>query len=429
MASFSGECTAGSAAKEGHAAGTEETSAMVGDETRSVSPASGLAKLGVADGPIVDGGDVKEEGSAQEKKKKKRKKKKRKKKNATEKFESWCAAALQAFPSGAPQDPAEALAMPPEFNGYTFSGALRPACVTPQRTIPDGIAMPDYALHPNGASRSEEADKRGSGRIHVHTAEEIDRLRVVCKLGREVMEIAGKYLKVGVTGDEIDRIVHAACVERKCYPSPLNYYCFPKSVCVSPNEVICHGIPDCRPIEDGDIVNLDITVYKDGFHADLNETFMVGNVDADSVHLVKTAYKCLSEAAKMIRPGTMYRDLGATITYHASKAKCAVNRTYCGHGIGALFHTKPNVPHYKKNKAVGIMRPGHVFTIEPMINFGGKHQDRTWPDNWTAVTSDGNRSAQFEHTFVVTETGCEILTARPGASITEMVWDETAVRR
>ena len=355
---------------------------------------------------------------------------KKKKKSAAQKFESWCARVLEEskhLTEG--KTPQEMLLVPREFHGYTFSGSLRPAFVTPQVTVPEGIVKTDYADHEYGASASEEADKKGSGRIHVHTPEEMETLRRVCRVGREVIDIAGKFLKVGVTGDEVDRIVHAACVERGAYPSPLNYYRFPKSVCVSPNEVICHGIPDCRPIADGDIINLDVTVYLDGFHADLNETYLVGNCDENSVHLVKTAYKCLTEAAKMIRPGTMYRDLGATIAQHASAGRCAVNKTYCGHGIGRLFHTKPNVPHYKKNKAVGIMRPGHVFTIEPMINFGGSHRDRTWPDNWTAVTADGNRSAQFEHTFLVTETGCEILTARVGASITEMVWDDAATRR
>jgi methionyl aminopeptidase len=161
-----------------------------------------------------------------------------------------------------------------------------------------------------------------------------------------------------------------------------------------------------------DIVNLDVTTYnKGGYHGDLNETFMVGDVDADGQRLVRTAFECLAEAMALVKPGALYRDLGAVIERCAKKNKCSVVRTYCGHGIGSLFHTSPNVPHYAKNKAKGTMKAGHVFTIEPMINLGVSG-DRTWDDNWTAVTTDGKRSAQFEHTILVTESGFDILTAR-----------------
>uniref|UniRef100_A0A7M5WXM5 Methionine aminopeptidase n=1 Tax=Clytia hemisphaerica TaxID=252671 RepID=A0A7M5WXM5_9CNID len=174
------------------------------------------------------------------------------------------------------------------------------------------------------------------------------------------------------TTDEIDRIVHEATIERNCYPSPLNYYTFPKSCCTSVNEVICHGIPDKRPLDEGDIVNLDITCYYDGFHADLNETLFVGKVDDDSKRLVQTAYDSLMAAVNEVKPGVRYRDLGKFIQKVAQDNGCSVTRTYCGHGIHRLFHTAPNVPHYAKNKAVGIMKPGHVFTIEPMINLGSE---------------------------------------------------------
>jgi methionyl aminopeptidase len=161
-----------------------------------------------------------------------------------------------------------------------------------------------------------------------------------------------------------------------------------------------------------DIVNLDVTTYnKGGYHGDLNETFMVGDVDSDGQRLVRTAFECLAEAMALVKPGALYRDLGAVIERCAKKNKCSVVRTYCGHGIGSLFHTSPNVPHYAKNKAKGTMKAGHVFTIEPMINLGVSG-DRTWDDNWTAVTTDGKRSAQFEHTILVTESGFDILTAR-----------------
>lgn len=315
------------------------------------------------------------------------------------------------------------LGLPTWAKSYTFTGpTLRPALVSPKRILPSHIRRPDYADHVAGASMTEQRDRATNNAIRVYGSDELDGdygLRHACAMGREVLDIAGNALRVGVTTDEIDRIVHEACIERDVYPSPLNYYNFPKSVCTSVNEVICHGIPDYREIEDGDIVNIDVTVFnKGGYHGDLNETFCVGKVDEDGQLLVKTAFDCLANALAMVKPGTLYRDLGSTIHRTAVKSGCAVNRTYCGHGIGSLFHTAPNVPHYHKNKAKGIMKPGHVFTVEPMINLG-TFQDKTWGDNWTAVTADGKRSAQFEHTVLVTATGCEILTARDSEPVME----------
>lgn len=307
------------------------------------------------------------------------------------------------------------------FGGFEFTGKLRPGEVSDMQSVPSHIGKPDY--WETGIPVSEQ---QASKAIPVYTAEQIEGIRAACKAGREVLDIAGKALRVGITGDEIDRIVHDACVERDCYPSPLNYYHFPKSVCVSVNEVICHGIPDSRPIEDGDIVNLDVTVYKNGYHGDLNETFLVGKVDDDGVRLVKNAFDCLSTAVELVRPGTMFRELGKHISAVANAEDFSVVKTYCGHGIGSLFHCAPNVPHYAKNKAVGIMKPGQIFTIEPMINMG-TWRDKTWPDDWTAVTADGKRSAQFEHTILVTETGYEILTARDDEPV--MKWDRSKVQR
>jgi methionyl aminopeptidase len=195
----------------------------------------------------------------------------------------------------------------------------------------------------------------------------------------------------------------------------------------SVNEVICHGIPDFREIQDGDIVNIDVTTYnRGGYHGDLNETFCVGNVDAEGRKVVQTAYECLQAAISLIRDGTLYRDLGTVIQKTAASRGCSVVHTYCGHGIGHLFHTAPTIPHYHKNKAKGIMRPGHVFTVEPMINLGSPN-DITWGDKWTAVTSDGKRSAQFEHTILVTESGYELLTARPNEPV--MIWDADNFQR
>jgi len=327
-------------------------------------------------------------------------------------------------------DPKTKSQLPTWAKRYDFSGPLRPTLYSPHRSVPSQICKPDYANHMAGVSESEQYDRANNNAIRIFAEKELDGefgLRHTCRMGREVLDIAGRALRPGVTTDEIDRIVHEACLERDCYPSPLNYYNFPKSVCTSVNEVICHGIPDYREVQDGDIVNIDVTTYnRGGYHGDLNETFCVGNVDDEGRKLVKTAFKCLGAALEMVKPGTLYRDLGSAIHKEAIKNKCSVVRTYCGHGIGSLFHTAPNVPHYAKNKAKGTMKVGHVFTIEPMINLGSPG-DKTWGDNWTAVTTDGKRSAQFEHTLLVTKTGYELLTARDNEPV--MTWNKDLINR
>ncbi|KAG9339858.1 hypothetical protein JZ751_022363 [Albula glossodonta] len=249
--------------------------------------------------------------------------------------------------------------------GYRYTGKLRP----------------HYPL--------SEQSLKGTSQIKILTPEDIEGMRVVCKLAREVLDIAALMVKPGVTTEEIDHAVHLACTARNCYPSPLNYYNFPKSCCTSVNEVICHGIPDRRPLQEGDILNVDITVYRNGYHGDLNETFFVGEVEEGAKKLVQTTYECLMQSIDSVKPGVRYRELGNIIQKHAQANGFSVVRSYCGHGIHKLFHTAPNVPHYASG-----------------------WQDETWPDGWTAVTRDGKRSAQFEHTLLVTETGCEILTRR-----------------
>lgn len=294
---------------------------------------------------------------------------------------------------------------------FEFSGPLRPFYpLSPKRHVPETIMRPDYADHPKGVSISEQS-LRGSSTIKVLDDEEIEAMRVVCKLAREVLDVAYEAADVGVTTDEIDRLVHEASVERDCYPSPLNYYNFPKSCCTSVNEVICHGIPDQRPLENGDLLNVDVTVYHRGFHGDLNETMFIGEVSPQHRKLVQVTYESMMKAADLIKPGEKYRELGNVIQKHVAAHGFSVVKSYCGHGIHRLFHTAPNVPHYAKNKAVGLMKAGHTFTIEPMIS-EGSWRDVSWPDDWTAVTQDGKRSAQFEQTFLVTDTGYEILTKR-----------------
>jgi methionyl aminopeptidase len=298
----------------------------------------------------------------------------------------------------------------PEFRGYDFTGALRPGKLSPERTVPDHIARPDYATHPRGESESE-LKSRASHSIEVKSAEEIERMRAVSKIGVQVLHDVGTQVQAGMTTDDIDALVHQKCVELGAYPSPLRYKLFPKSCCTSLNEVVCHGIPDSTVLREGDIVNVDISIYYQGYHTDLNETWLIGQVDAQSKLLVDTTYQCLQEAIKIVKPGTMYREVGNVITRLATHHGLSVARAYCGHGIGKLFHCAPNVPHYAKNKAIGVMKPGHIFTIEPMINLG-TWKEVLWPDDWTSTTMDGKRSAQFEHTLLVTESGCEVLTQR-----------------
>jgi len=241
------------------------------------------------------------------------------------------------------------------------------------------------------------------------TKEEQEKMRTVCRLAREVLDIAASYIRPGISTDELDEIVHNATIERNAYPSPLNYRKFPKSVCTSVNEVICHGIPDQRKLQEGDIINIDVTLYYDGYHGDLNATYPVGKIDEDSERLIRTTRESLDEAIKLCKPGALLRDVGKVIDPIARANGCAVVRTYTGHGINDLFHCAPNIPHYAKNKAVGTMKPGMAFSIEPMLNLG-HWADVHWPDNWTATTIDGKRSAQFEDTLLITETGVEILT-------------------
>ncbi len=210
-----------------------------------------------------------------------------------------------------------------------------------------------------------------------------------------------------------EHVFFVALTRLQSYPSPLNYCHFPKSVCTSVNEVICHGIPDHRPLKDGDILNIDVTLYHGGFHGDLNETYYVGTAaqDPDNIRVIEASRNCLDESIKMVKPGALFRDYGNTIEKIAKSYNCQVVKTYCGHGVNQLFHTTPNVPHYAKNKAIGEAKPGMCFTIEPMITLGS-YKDKTWPDDWTSVTVDGKKTAQFEHTLLVTETGVEVLTAR-----------------
>jgi methionyl aminopeptidase len=265
--------------------------------------------------------------------------------------------------------------------------------------VPAHIPRPDYAT--SGKPRAQGRD--------VKTPEELERLRRACRAAARVLRIAGEAVRVGITTDALDELAHEETIRLGGYPSPLNYRGFPKSLCTSVNEVICHGIPDSRPLEDGDIVNLDVTVYLDGMHGDCSATFLIGEVDPDGRRLVEVARECLARGIAAVAPGRPISDIGKAIESHASRHGCGVVRAYCGHGIGESFHTALQIAHHYDPGLKKAMQPGLTFTIEPMIT-EGTWEDALWDDGWTAVTADGKRSAQFEHTVAVTDGGAEILT-------------------
>ena len=275
-----------------------------------------------------------------------------------------------------------------------------PGRVSPLRPVPAGIARPDYAASGRPVTVDEPM---------VKSPEIIERMRVAGHLAAEVLRVTGDAVKPGITTDELDAICHQATLALGAYPSPLNYHGYPKSICTSVNEVICHGIPDSRPLADGDIVNLDVTVYVDGVHGDTNATFGVGNVDLESQRLMAVTKESLDLGIDAVRPGRPISDIGRAIQRHAEGAGLGVVRNYCGHGIGAVFHSRPQIPHYYEPSAVTVMEPGMTFTIEPMITVG-TWRHIAWDDGWTAVTADSRRTAQFEHTVLVTASGVDVLT-------------------
>lgn len=246
----------------------------------------------------------------------------------------------------------------------------------------------------------------------VYAGEELDRMRRACRLAARVLRMAGKLAEVpGTTTEEIDQAVHRMIVENGAYPSPLGYGKFPKSVCTSVNEVICHGIPDDRPLEEGDIVNVDVTVYLDGFHGDTSRTFYVGGVDRASpaaVELVQATEEALRRGIEVCGPGVPYRAIGQAIYGYAHPLGFGLVEEFAGHGVGRQFHSKPTIVH-APNIYPGEMEVGETFTIEPML-VARSTRMRTWPDGWTTVTRDGGLTAQAEHALVVTENGVEVLT-------------------
>lgn len=248
----------------------------------------------------------------------------------------------------------------------------------------------------------------------IKTAEEIDKMRVAGRLAAEVLTMIGEHVKVGVSTETLNQICHDYIVNvQGAIPAPLNYRGFPKSICTSVNQVICHGIPsDKKILKDGDIINVDVTVIKDGYHGDTSKMFFVGQPSILAQRLVRVTQECLYKALALVRPGCTLGDIGAVIQQHAQANRYSVVREYCGHGIGKVFHEEPQILHYGKAGEGMALQAGMTFTIEPMIN-AGTHHTKLLPDQWTVVTKDHKLSAQWEHTILVTETGVEILTARP----------------
>jgi methionyl aminopeptidase len=250
--------------------------------------------------------------------------------------------------------------------------------------------------------------------VTIKTPEEQAKMRVAGRLAAEVLQMIEPHVQPGVSTDELDRICHDYIVnQQQAVPAPLNYRGFPKSICTSINHVVCHGIPGDKRLKKGDLVNLDITVIKDGWHGDTNKTFFVGEVSVLARRLTRVAHDAMCMAIDIVRPGARLGDIGAIIQQYVEKQGFSVVREYCGHGIGREFHEDPQVLHYGKPGTGLVLEPGMTFTIEPMVN-AGRADVRLLPDGWTVVTKDHSLSAQWEHTILVTSDGHEVLTLRNG---------------
>ncbi len=253
--------------------------------------------------------------------------------------------------------------------------------------------------------------------VTIKTPEEIEKMRVAGRLAADVLEMIEPYVKGGVTTGELDRICHDFIVyEQKAVPAPLNYRGFPKSICTSLNHQVCHGIPGDRKLKPGDMLNIDVTVIKDGFHGDTSKIYFVGEPPVQAARLARVTYECLLLGIRMVRPGTRLGDIGSAIQRHAEFHHYTIVREYCGHGIGRAFHEDPQVLHYGEPGLGLALEPGMTFTIEPMVN-AGRRDTRLLGDGWTVVTKDHSLSAQWEHTILVTPDGYDVLTLRSGEGI------------
>jgi methionyl aminopeptidase len=286
--------------------------------------------------------------------------------------------------------------MPRDAAGHLTAGRL-----SPERAVPRSITRPEYV-----GRREPRTDGHGD----LYTPDEVARIRESGRIAAGALQAVGAAIRPGITTDELDAIAHRYLIEHDAYPSTLHYRGYPKSSCTSVNEVICHGIPDDTRLAEGDIVNIDITAFKDGMHGDLNATFPVGEVAQDASELIERTREALNRGIKAVAPGRPINAIGRAIESYAKRFGYGVVRDYTGHGVGASFHSGLVIPHYDAAPAYSApMEPGMVFTIEPMLTLGSIEWD-LWGDDWTVVTRDRSLTAQFEHTLVVTERGAEILT-------------------
>ena len=276
---------------------------------------------------------------------------------------------------------------------------LHPGRLSPTRQVPAEITRPEYV----GRKRPK------TGEPDVKTPEIIERMRVAGKLAAQALAEVGAHVAPGVTTDYLDQVGHDFLVSHGAYPSTLGYRGYPKSLCTSLNEVICHGIPDDTLVNDGDIVNIDITAYVDGVHGDTNATYLAGDVDEESRLLVERTREAMLRGVRAVSPGRAVNVVGRVIESYARRFGYGVVRDFTGHGIGTAFHSGLVIPHFDDPTAETLMEPGMTFTVEPMLTLGTYEYD-IWPDGWTVVTADGRRTAQFEHTVLVTDVGHEILT-------------------
>ena len=282
----------------------------------------------------------------------------------------------------------------------TVRSPLTPGVVSPILPVPDSIERPEYAWKDTVAEGHEP---------WVQMPETIEKMRLASKIAANALAEAGRAVEPGVTTDALDRIAHEYMIDHGAYPSTLGYKAFPKSCCTSLNEVICHGIPDSTVVQDGDIVNIDVTAYIDGVHGDTNATFLAGDVSQEARDLVERTRIATDRAIKAVKPGRALNVVGRVIEAYANRFGYSVVRDFTGHGIGETFHNGLVVLHYDQPAVDTVLEPGMVFTIEPMINLGGLDWEM-WDDDWTVVTADRRWTAQFEHTLVVTDTGAEVLT-------------------